>query len=81
MSNSKTVPSTHKPEIHDGWVRKHELDDYLGRHLPIPTQVVSNEEFFPLPQTRKQRAVENELLEMGTRIAKKMGVDRRQFFV
>lgn len=80
MTNSKTAPATRKPEVHDGWVRKHELDDYLDRHLPIPTQVVSNEEFIPPPQTRRQRAVENELLETGARISKSLGVDRRQFF-
>jgi uncharacterized protein len=80
MSNSKTIPPIPKPEICDGWVRKHELDDYLDRHLPIPTQVVSNEEFIPLPQTRKQRAVENELLETGARISQQLGIDRRQFF-
>jgi hypothetical protein len=80
MSNSKTTPPVRKPEVHDGWVRKHELDDYLNRHLPIPTQVVSNEEFIPLPQTRKQRAVENVLLETGSRVSRSLGIDRRQFF-
>ena len=80
MSNSKTTPPVRKPEVHHGWVRKHELDDYLGRHLPIPTQVVSNEEFIPLPQTRKQHAVENVLLETGSRISTKLGINRRQFF-
>ena len=52
MSNTKTTPPVRKPEPHNGWVRKHELDDYLDRHLPIPTQVVSNEEFIPLAQTK-----------------------------
>jgi predicted TIM-barrel fold metal-dependent hydrolase len=80
MRNPKTVPPSHKPDVHDGWVRKHELDDYLDRHLPIPTQVVSNEEFIPIPQTKRQRAVENQLLETGTRISKQLGIDRRQFF-
>jgi uncharacterized protein len=80
MSNSKTIPPIRQPENHGGWVRKHELDDYLDRHLPIPTQVVSNEEFIPLPQTAKQRAVENTLFEMGSRISKKLGIDRREFF-
>ncbi|MGA8214362.1 MAG: amidohydrolase family protein [Candidatus Sulfotelmatobacter sp.] len=80
MSNSKTIPPIRKPNNHGGWVRKHELDDYLDRHLPIPTQVVSNEEFIPLPQTAKQRAVENMLFDMGSRISKKLGIDRREFF-
>ena len=80
MSNSKAAPPVHKPAVHDGWMRKHELDDYLDRHLPIPTQVVSNEEFIPIPQTKKQGAVENQLLETAARISKQLGVDRRQFF-
>ena len=80
MSNAKTKPSAHKPQPQNGWVRKCDLDDYLGRNLPIPTQVVSNEEFIPLPQTTRQRAVENHLLEMGASNAKKLGMDRRQFF-
>ena len=60
-------------------MQKCDLDDYLGRHLPIPTQVVSNEEFYPLPQTAEQKAVEHHLLEMGERMAKKAGMDRRRF--
>lgn len=46
MSNPKTIPSPTKPESHDGWIRKSELDEDLGRNLPIPTQAVSNEEFY-----------------------------------
>jgi uncharacterized protein len=49
------------------------------RHLPIPSQVVSNEEYHPLPQTAAQKAVEYHLLEMANRNAKKLGTDRRQF--
>jgi uncharacterized protein len=80
MRNSKTEVSAPKPESHNGWIRKCELDDYLDRHLPIPTQVVSNEEFIPLRQTAKQHAVEHELLDIGARNSRKLGIDRRQFF-
>jgi predicted TIM-barrel fold metal-dependent hydrolase len=80
MSNPKSMPSASKPEVHDGWVRKNELDDYLDRHMPIPTQVVSNEEIIPLPQTRSQRAVEDKLFESAGRISRSLGMDRRQFF-
>src|SRR5215510_7125393 len=80
MHNPKTVQSASKPEVHDGWVRKCDLDEYLDRNLPVPTQVVSNEEFIPLPQTAKQRAVEHRLIETGTSNAKRLGMDRRQFF-
>jgi hypothetical protein len=80
MRNNKTVPSIPKPEAQFGWVRKCDVDAYLGRNLPIPTQVVSNEEFIPPAQSRKQWAVERELLDTGARNAKKLGIDRRQFF-
>ena len=57
MPNPKTAPSgVPYPEPEDGWVHKCDVDDYLDRHLPIPTQVVSNEEYCPIPQTRKQRS-------------------------
>jgi predicted TIM-barrel fold metal-dependent hydrolase len=79
MSNLKTAPSAGKPVPQDGWIRKCDLDAYLDRNLPIPTQVVSNEEFIPLPQTRKQRAVEHHLVATAARNAKSLGMDRRQF--
>ena len=77
MPNPKTSPDPPKPLAQHGWVHKCDLDDYLGRHLPIPTQVVSNEEYYPLPQTAKQKAVEHRLLEMAARNAKHLGIDRR----
>lgn len=80
MSNTKTLPAARKPEPQGGWIRKCELDDYLGRNLPIPTQVVSNEEFIPLPQTAAQRAVEHHLLQIASQNAARLGIDRRQFF-
>ena len=56
MSNPKTLPARPpKPVPHNGWVQKCDLDAYLDRHLPIPTQVVSNEEYSPLPQTNEQK--------------------------
>ena len=80
MSNPKTVPSScPKPEAHNGWLRKCDLDAYLGRNLPIPTQVVSNEEFLPLPQTHEQRAIEHHLLELAGSAAKSLGMGRRSF--
>src|SRR2546428_8894217 len=80
MSNPKTIHARPpKPVPHNGWVHKCDLDDYLDRHLPIPTQVVSNEEYYPLPQTTEQKAVEHHLLQMATHNARKLGVGRRQF--
>ncbi len=80
MSNSKTQPSLPpRPENNKGWVRKSELDIYLDRSLPIPTQVVSNEEFDPMPQTGQQRALEHRLNEIAENSARRFGVSRRQF--
>ncbi|MGE4649691.1 MAG: hypothetical protein AAEJ53_02295 [Myxococcota bacterium] len=39
-----------------------ELDTYRS---PIPTRVVSNGEFNPLPQTRQQKRVEARIAELG----------------
>jgi len=75
MSHPKSAPSTPRPVPIHGWIRKSELDDYLDRHLPVPTQVVSNGEFFPLPQTRRQRAVEQHLMEFAARTAKRLNLD------
>jgi hypothetical protein len=75
MENPKTrdagIP---KPERKGGWVQKCDLDSWLGRNLPIPTQVVSNEEFFPMAQTRRQGAVERRLVEMSDVNARKLGL-------
>jgi len=79
MSNPKTTPLPPKPVSHQGWIQKCDLDAYLDRHLPIPTQVISNEEYYPLPQTREQLAVEKHLLEMADRNARKLAVERRSF--
>ncbi|HEX7968600.1 MAG TPA: hypothetical protein VF502_10290, partial [Stellaceae bacterium] len=47
---------------------------------PIPTQVVSSDEYFPSPQTRQQKEVEARLVEMADRLAKQQGLPRRRFF-
>ena len=64
MANRKTTPhAPPPPRHHAGFIRKCDEDDYLGRHLPVPTRIVSNEEYDPPAQTPAQRRVENLLLE------------------
>jgi predicted TIM-barrel fold metal-dependent hydrolase len=46
---------------------------------PIPTQIVSNEEFPPLPQTRDQAWVEQLSADLSGRAAKRLGMTRRNF--
>ena len=64
-------------------------DEELSRLLPaeeaafpglVPTQIVSSDEYFPEPQTARQREVEARLKDMGDRLARRQGMSRRRFF-
>ncbi len=79
MPNTKTTPKPAKPENHNGWIRKSELDAWLDRYLPIPTQVISNEEYMPIAQTGEQRRAEQEMVAAAGRQARRLGMDRRSF--
>ena len=46
---------------------------------PIPTRMVSNGEYMPIPQTDQQKQVEARLEELSTAASRKLGVSRRQF--
>ena len=45
------------------WIQKCDADD---KNLPIPTQIVSNEEFAPPEQTVEQKQVEHRLIEIAS---------------
>ena len=47
--------------------------------IPVPTKIVSNEEFVPISQTAKQACVERVAEELMERAAARRGVTRRQF--
>src|SRR3974377_504733 len=47
---------------------------------PVPTQIVSSDEYMPAPQTAKQREVEARLKELSDRLARRQGLSRRRFF-
>src|SRR5262249_25855326 len=47
--------------------------------IPLPTRLVSNEEFPALPQTAAQRAVEQRILAEASRLARRLGLSRRDF--
>ncbi len=61
------------------WMRKNRKDLLDQRSTPLPTQIVSNEEFYPMPQTADQRRVESRLNEMADNHARRLGLTRRQF--
>jgi predicted TIM-barrel fold metal-dependent hydrolase len=60
-------------------IRKCDYDAIRDTFLPIPTQIVSNEEFVPIPQTAEQRQVEAQINEIADQAVKKLGVTRRRF--
>src|SRR5206468_5821626 len=51
----------------------------LHTEVPLPTRLVSNEEFPPLPQTAAQREVEERILAAAGRLAPRLGLRRRDF--
>jgi hypothetical protein len=51
-----------------------------GFGSPIPTQPISNGEFFPGHQTKNQQHVEALIKDYGDSFGKKFGMERRQFF-
>jgi predicted TIM-barrel fold metal-dependent hydrolase len=68
-----------------GMLSDHEMSELMPaelcpHRLPIPTQAVSSDEFYPPPQTEQQREVEARLLAMGEEIGRKQGLSRRRFF-
>jgi uncharacterized protein len=54
--------------------------EMLPHTTPIPTQIVSSDEYLPAPQSPQQKEVEARLLDMGDELGKKQGLDRREFF-
>jgi uncharacterized protein len=61
------------------WIRKAIRDEKKGVDSPMPTQVVSNEEFEPRPQNAQQKKVEHLIGELSEARAKKLGMKRRDF--
>jgi len=61
------------------WIRRCQIDARLEAPLPIPTQIASNEEFIPPPQSLEQKKVEALTLRMAENPAKRQGLSRRQF--
>src|SRR3989442_1638889 len=69
----------------DAWLSDEQLtkctpaDEAEGFASPTPTQMVSNGEYMPYPQTDKQRQVEARIKELADSASKKLGISRRKF--
>src|SRR4051812_49983582 len=53
-----------------------EKTDFIS---PVPTQIVSNGEYNPMPQTAQQKQVEGRIKEMADKYAHRLNMDRRSF--
>ena len=65
------------PDLVD--VKKLKPAEELEFETPIPTQMISNGEFTPMPQTKQQKQVEERIKELADTHGKKQGLDRRRF--
>jgi predicted TIM-barrel fold metal-dependent hydrolase len=61
------------------WIRKSHKDRLTGTNIPLPMQVVSNEEFQPMPQSADQKKVEQLILSMADEYGRRLGMSRRAF--
>jgi predicted TIM-barrel fold metal-dependent hydrolase len=68
-----TATNPHAFHLHPGMRRGYRSE------IPLPTRLVSNEEFPPLPQRAAQRAVEERILAEAGRLAPRLGLSRRDF--
>ena len=59
------------------WIKKFHKDDEDDTRSPIPTQVISNEEYLPRPQTKQQKQVEDLIQSLAEKYGKKVGLSRR----
>src|SRR3989442_13201489 len=50
-----------------------------GFQSPIPTQMISNGEYMPAPQSKQQKHVEERIKELSETASKTLGMDRRRF--
>ena len=79
--------SDKKPEYRedDSWFSEAQLerlapaDHADAERLPVPTQMVSNGEYMPMPQTDKQKEVEARAKTLSEQAARELGMSRRKF--
>ena len=65
------------PDLLD--VKKLKMAEDIELKTPVPTQMISNGEFTPMPQTKQQKQVEERILQLADTHGKKQGMDRRRF--
>jgi hypothetical protein len=54
--------------------------DQVDGGTPVPTRLVSSDEYLPIRQTERQKQVEARMNELGDDYGRKNGLSRRRFF-
>lgn len=66
--------------LDDDQIRRCARADAAGPlRTPIPTRMISNGEYMPIPQTAQQKEVEARLAELSDDASRRLGVSRRRF--
>ena len=82
-TTGQKIPDDHL--LTDDQIARCERADTLGDGaaplMPVPTQMVSNGEYPPLPQTLNQQRVEARVNDLADVAARKLGVSRRSFLL
>ncbi len=63
----------------DDELRRLRLAQESANRTPVPTQMVSNGEFNPLPQSDRQKQVQGRIEELADELGRRQGLDRRRF--
>ncbi len=67
--------------LHDEELARCARADTATPSTPVPTQLVSNGEYMPLPQSEQQKRVEARLRELAESAGRKLHVSRRRFLM
>ena len=84
MAHWDETTGQYQPDDHllsDADIAACERADLGAPRTPVPTQMVSNGEYAPLPQTAAQRQVEARVHDLAQQAARKLGMGRRQFLL
>jgi predicted TIM-barrel fold metal-dependent hydrolase len=81
MSNPERFPGSREE---DAWLSDEQLEHVAAAetepfNAPVPTRMVSNGEYMPLPQTAKQKQVEERVKELAAKASKRLNISRRRF--
>ncbi len=68
------------PHMSDDELARLNLADTAASATPVPVHVVSSDEFYPVPQTPRQKQVEARMGELADELGAKHKLDRRRFF-